>query len=65
VLTACGTASDTAAPLPDPADWASVTVPARGQTLDWYMYNGDEAVNAVVEGYLTRRLADEYGVRPA
>lgn len=63
VLTACGTASDTAAPLPDPADWASVTAAARGQTLDWYMYNGDEAVNAVVEGYLTRRLADEYGVR--
>ncbi|MCY7342609.1 MAG: ABC transporter substrate-binding protein [Pseudonocardia sp.] len=63
VLAACGTDADTAAPLPDPADWTSVTEAARGQTLDWYMFNGDEAVNSFVEGYLTRRLADEYGVR--
>lgn len=63
-LTACATSPDTGVVAqPDPADWTAVTEAARGQTLDWYMYNGDEAVNAFVEGYLTRRLADEYGVR--
>lgn len=35
---------------------------ARGQTLDWYMYTGDDAVNAVVEGYVGPRLADEFGI---
>ena len=35
---------------------------ARGTTLDWYMYTGDEAVNGVVQSHLAPRLADEFGV---
>ncbi len=60
LLTACSTAG-TVAP-PDPADWPAVLGAARGQTLDWYMYTGDEAINGVVEGYVAPRLADEFGV---
>lgn len=57
---ASATSADTAAP--DPADWPAVLDAARGQTLDWYMYTGDEAVNGVVEGYVAPRLEQEFGV---
>lgn len=60
-VTACGTAAP-AAPPPDAADWPAVLDAARGSTLDWYMYTGDEAVNGVVEGYVAPRLAEEFGV---
>ncbi len=66
-LAGCAAATERSAPVAvaaelDPADWASVIAAARGTTLDWYLYNGDESVNAFVNGYLARRLADEYGV---
>jgi len=61
VLAACGSPAAAAAD-PDPADWSAVTATARGQTLHWYLYNGDEAVNAFVDGYVKRRLADGFGV---
>jgi putative spermidine/putrescine transport system substrate-binding protein len=50
------------AAAPDPADWPAVLEAARGRTLDWYSYTGDESVNRVVEGYLAPRLAQEFGV---
>jgi putative spermidine/putrescine transport system substrate-binding protein len=62
LLTACATAAPAAAGTPDPADWPAVLDAARGTTLDWYMYTGDEAVNGVVQGHLAPRLADEFGV---
>lgn len=65
VLAGCGASSDSPEPASaelDPTDWPSVLDAARGQTLDWYMYDGDEAINAVVQDYLTPRLADEFGV---
>ena len=64
-LAGCGagaSSSEVAAAELDPTDWSSVLEAARGQTLDWYMYDGDEAINAVVQDYLTPRLADEFGV---
>ncbi|WP_219413698.1 ABC transporter substrate-binding protein [Pseudonocardia nigra] len=57
-----GAEAEQAAAAPDPDDWSAVLDATRGQTLDWYMYTGDEAINAVVEGYVARRLADEYGI---
>ncbi len=59
---AAAPAGSTTAAAPDPADWPAVLAAARGQTLDWYMYTGDEGVNGVVQGYLAPRLADEFGV---
>ena len=62
-LTACAAApAVTPTATVDADGWAAVVEAARGQTLDWYMYNGDEAVNAVVEGYVAPRLSAEYGV---
>ena len=55
-LAGCGagaSSSEVAAAELDPTDWSSVLEAARGQTLDWYMYDGDEAINAVVQDYLT------------
>lgn len=64
-LAGCGggaSSSEDAAGELDPTDWPSVLEAAQGQTLDWYMYDGDEAINAVVQGYVAPRLADEFGV---
>lgn len=52
-----------AAPAPappdlDPRDWAAVLTAADGQTLDWYLFGGDENINGVVEGYVADRLAE-------
>jgi putative spermidine/putrescine transport system substrate-binding protein len=63
MLTACATSAPTGGGAsPDPTDWASVLDTAKGQTLDWYMYTGDEAINGVVEGYVAPRLLQEFGV---
>ncbi|MEP6981269.1 MAG: hypothetical protein ABJA16_10955, partial [Nakamurella sp.] len=40
-----------------PADWDSVLAQAQGQTVNWYMYGGDDTLNAFVTGYLADRLA--------
>jgi putative spermidine/putrescine transport system substrate-binding protein len=61
LLGACG-APGPEAPVLDPRDWPAVLAQARGTTLEWYMYTGDEAVNGVVEAYLSPRLAEEFGV---
>lgn len=57
-LTGCAAGSAAPAPDLDPADWAGVLNAARGRTLDWYLYRGDDAINAVVDGYVTGRLAE-------
>lgn len=58
VLVGCsGPDSAPTAPV-DPADWPGVLAAARGQTLDWYMYTGDAAINGVVQDYVAPRLAE-------
>jgi putative spermidine/putrescine transport system substrate-binding protein len=57
LLVACGAPPAPAAPAVDPADWDAVLAQARGQTLDWYLYGGDDSVNAHVDGYVTEQLA--------
>jgi putative spermidine/putrescine transport system substrate-binding protein len=63
-LSACGssgTASPTtvAAPASEvPEDFASVLAAAKGQTVDWYMYGGDDRLNGYVNGYVKDRLAE-------
>lgn len=58
LLTACGTAGDDQAETePRTGNWQSVLDDARGQTVRWYMYGGDDALNQFVSGVLTDRLA--------
>ncbi|AXT86285.1 ABC transporter substrate-binding protein [Aeromicrobium sp. A1-2] len=55
-LAACGT-SEPDAPAADSADWSAVLSDAKGQTVNWYMYGGDDALNAFVKDEVAPRLA--------
>ncbi len=58
LVAACGGPPPPAAATPDPADWDAVLAQARGTTLDWYLYGGDDAINGFVSGYVAPRLAE-------
>ncbi|GGL89068.1 ABC transporter substrate-binding protein [Nakamurella endophytica] len=63
--TAAGSAGGTATSSPAAggtsgaatADWAAVLARAKGQTVNWYMYGGDETLNRFVTGYVAQQLA--------
>ncbi len=60
VLTACGGAATTRPQSSASADdWSAVLQEARGQTVNWYMYGGDDGLNSFVSGYLADRLRAE------
>ncbi len=40
-------------------DWDAVLAEAEGQTVDWYMYGGDQRLNRLVEGVVSERLAEQ------
>lgn len=61
-LTACGGQDDTTAATPDPSAAAAggfeaVLAEAEGQTVNWYMYGGDDRLNSYVNGYVKTELA--------
>lgn len=58
VLAACGGGSDTPAPRIDASDWDAVLAQADGQTVSWYMFGGDDALNSFVDDEVAPRLAD-------
>jgi len=47
---------------PDPANWDAVLQEARGQTVNWYVYGGDEGINRFVDTFYGRALQERYGV---
>ena len=53
-----GTPGAAADPALDPADWDSVLAAADGGTVNWYMYGGDDDLNAYVDGYVTEAAAE-------
>lgn len=60
-LSACGSggAAPTAARPANSAPvsgWAATLAQARGQTVNWYMYGGDETLNSFVNGYVSQQL---------
>ena len=57
-LSACGSQESTSPAAPPPEDFASVLEGAKGQTVDWYMYGGDDRLNGYVNGYVKDRLAE-------
>jgi putative spermidine/putrescine transport system substrate-binding protein len=61
-LSACGSQDSTSPAAPPaaeaPQDFAAVLERAKGQTVDWYMYGGDDRLNAYVNGYVADRLAE-------
>ncbi len=60
LLAACGpgTAPDDAERATPASDWEAVLAEAEGQTVDWYMYGGDQRLNRLVRGVVRERLAD-------
>ncbi len=57
MVSACGTSASTStAGTVDPANWDAVLAQAKGQTVNWYMYGGDDTLNTFVTGYLADRL---------
>ena len=59
-LAACGGSSgggNAAAPNLDVSKWDSILSSAKGQTVNWYMYGGDDRLNAYVTGYVSTEAA--------
>lgn len=56
VLAACGNDDSSAAAPLDPKDWDAVLAAAQGQTVDWYYFGGDTALNGFVDGVLSDRM---------
>ena len=68
---ACGSDSDgTAGPdaigvepgSVDASDWDAVLAEADGQTVNWYMFGGSDAINQFVDTTYGPVLADEFGI---
>ena len=59
VLAGCGGDDSTVAGETAPSsDWDAVLAEADGQSVNWYMYGGDDTLNAFVDDVVTPRLAD-------
>lgn len=61
-LAGCGSGGSSTASSPAPAasgaqGFAAVEAAARGQTVNWYMYGGDDQLNSYVNGYVKTQLA--------
>lgn len=61
-LAACGGGGGDAPRAGLSADWPEVREAARGQTVRWWMYGGDERINAYVRDHVVPAAADA-GVR--
>ncbi len=59
-LTACGGGSSAPVAAPSPAvssaGFDTVLAEAKGQTVNWYMYGGDDTINAFVNGFVADKL---------
>ncbi|ANH37358.1 hypothetical protein I601_0915 [Nocardioides dokdonensis FR1436] len=57
VASACGSDPGAEAVAVDTSDWDAVLAEAEGQSVDWYMYGGDQRLNEFVNGEVADRLA--------
>jgi len=56
LLGACSGAGAPPAAQPRTDQWSSVLTQARGQTVNWYTYGGDDVLNRFVNGYVADEL---------
>ncbi len=57
LLAACGGPSSKVTGAAGADDWSEVRTQARGQTVRWWMYGGDDRVNAYVDHQVRPALA--------
>jgi putative spermidine/putrescine transport system substrate-binding protein len=57
VLTACAATPPRQQSLPATSDWNAVLTAARGQTVRWWLYGGDQRINAYVDRYVAPAAA--------
>jgi putative spermidine/putrescine transport system substrate-binding protein len=58
-LAACGSSPSSSPSTPGAArSFADVLQQAKGQTVSWYMYGGDDTLNTFVNGYVADRLRE-------
>ncbi|HMR65542.1 MAG TPA: ABC transporter substrate-binding protein [Anaerolineae bacterium] len=56
------TAPEGATPPPGYDSWAAIVAEARGQTVNWHMWGGQENINNWVTGYVADSLKDQYDI---
>ena len=64
-LTGCGQSTgsgDSHNRVFEQKDWSSVVAAAHGQTVNWYMYGGSDAINAFVDRTYGPALRSRYGI---
>ena len=44
------------------SDWDDVVAAAQGQTVNWYMWGGQDNINAWVTGFVASNVKEKYGV---
>ena len=65
LVAACGSAGGVAGDTGSRGEnrsFAELEKEARGTTVNFSLYGGDEAINAYVDDYVTPRLKEEYGI---
>lgn len=57
-------APEGAAPPPgyNGQSWADIVAEARGQTVNWYMWGGQDNINAWVTGYVADTMKEQYDI---
>ncbi len=58
VVALAGCGSSSAGVRAELGSWDTVLAQAEGQTVSWYMYGGDDALNTFVTGYVTDALRE-------
>ena len=61
LLAACAPKSESAAEF-DINDWDSVVAAADGQTVNWYMWGGSDAINGYVDQFYGTALKERYNI---
>lgn len=62
LTTACSATDTGVRPDLGTIAWDSLEARARGTTVVWRMWRGDPSINAYVDGFVARRVAEEHGI---
>ncbi len=62
MLVGCGGSGGDLNPAGEERPFSEIEGVARGTTVNFFMYGGDDATNAYVDEYVAPRLTEEYGV---